>query len=277
MTIQTTQLAGNMASLKASEAMLQNTVAIVESSSGGVRSTLQGLLDNNVQPLITMSGQVNTVLSSLSAEILKFAAHVARNEQATVDDGHLEPHVKQLVSVLDTVVPGIAAQALAASELLTQFQNTANSVSATLNSYNNQLLQDNAQLQLKVQDLQNRMQQMTGGNCCEQIGHAFEYAFGSLKQDLENTMAEIDQEQYQVALNSNTIDALNQVVATQGDIAKVAGALEISWRSLADNVATVQEDLDAIVSETTRQGVLDDLAYVQSEWQAIVTILEKVS
>lgn len=276
---QTTKLADNIQSMKAAVAMLQQTVATVQGASPEARQMMAPLLASTVQPLLNMAQTASQDLELVAGRMRGFINDISANTSQV--KGHsgvlLSLLVTQLVNQLQADATATKAAATNASQMLTNFRANANSASATLNTFSENLSQQDTELETKVHDLESKMHSMTSGNCCDQIGHAFQMAFGHLKSELESASREIQQTEYVIAVNRNAIAGLTQMVNRMGDISSVASALEVSWRSMADGIVALQGDLSAMLSDTTAADIQADLEYVQSDWQAIQTTLNKVA
>lgn len=276
---QTTKLADNLQSMQRAEQMLQQTVQTVQSAPALVQQQLAPLLAQFINPLLTMGQTASADLQMVAARMSGFIAQL----EQTADDGQkLSGTVLQLLlrgqfNSLQVSATAVQSAATNASQILTNFQNASNSAQAALNTYKQKLQQEDTSLEQKARDLENKIKNMTGGNCCDQIGHSFDYVFGHLKEELEQTSAEIREKQYILVLNNNAISGLEQMVGRLGDISAVASSLEVSWRSMADGIDTLQQDLTALIQDTSAADIQSDLAYAKSDWQAVAATLAKVS
>lgn len=277
--VQTTKLADNLQSMISAEAMLNQTIKIVESAPGPTQQHLVSLLSQFVFPLLNMGQTAQQDLEMVASRMTSFIS--ALDQTADQVQGQSGATLTTLLSgnfnSLEIGATAIQSAALNASQILTNFQNAANNASAAFNSYKQTLEQEDVTLAQRAQDLAQQMRDMTSGNCCEQIGHAFQMAFGHLRDELNETEEEIHQAEYVLMLNNNAIDGLSAMVSRLGDISSVASALEVSWRSMADGIGDLQQDLQALLADITPADVQSDLAYAKSDWQAVAATLAKVS
>ncbi|RSZ60514.1 hypothetical protein HF313_19475 [Massilia atriviolacea] len=276
--VQTTRLADNLQSMNNAETMLSQTVATVRGAPGPVQQQLAPLLAQFVVPLLNMGQTAGQDLDLLAQRMSAFIA--ALNQTAAQAQGQSGQPLTLVLSghfnMLEIAASAIQAAALNASQILSNFQSTANNASAALNTCKQQLEQQDACLAQKAQALKQQMHDMTSGNCCDQIGQAFQMAFGNLRQQLEQTSGQIQQAEYVLMLNNNAIDGLSQMVGRLGDIASVSTSLQVTWRSMADGIGALQQDLQAVLADTTPAEVQADLAYAISDWQAVAATLAKV-
>ncbi|MCH8619551.1 hypothetical protein [Undibacterium sp. TS12] len=277
--VQTTKLADNLQSMITAQAMLRQTVEIVQNAPGPVQQQLAPLLSQFVFPLLNMGQTARQDLELVAARMSAFISDLDQAADQVQGQSGFMLHVllSGNFNALEIGATAIQAAANNASQMLTNFQNTADNASAALNSYKQKLEQEDESLQQKAQSLEQQMHDMTSGNCCEQIGHAFQMAFGHLRDELEETAGEIRQAEYVLLLNNNAINGLSQMVGRLGDISSVATALEVSWRSMADGIGTLQQDLETLLADTTPADVEADLDYAKSDWQAVAATLAKVS
>ena len=277
--LQTTKLADNLQSMIKAQAMLAQTVQIVEGAPGPAQQQLGPLLSQFVLPLLNMGQNARQDLQMLAQRMAAFIGALGQaSSQVQGQSGVLLTILLQGdFNSLEIGASAIQSAALNASQILTTFQNTANNASAALNSYKLQLEQQDASLAQKANALQQQMHDMTSGNCCDQIGHAFQLAFGNLRDQLEQTGNQIRQAEYILMLNNNAMAGLSQMLGRLGDISSVAAALAITWRSMADGIGALQQDLDAMLAASTPADIASDLAYAASDWQAVAATLSKVS
>lgn len=278
MAIQTTKLANNLQSMVQAVSMLQRTVQIVANSPATAQKQLAPLMAQFITPLLQMAKIAETNLSQVTGLMQGFINTVNQTaSQAQFAPSMMLPKLLRAnFNSLEIGATAIQSAALLASQMLTNFQNSANNTEAALNSYKQTLLQEDASLQQKVQSLEQQIHDMTSGNCCQQIGHAFQMLFGHLREELQQTEAEIRQDEYVLMLNNNALSGLSQMLSSLGEISSVAAALEISWHSLADSISGLQQDITTLLADTSPTVIASDLSYVQSDWQAIAATLSKV-
>lgn len=276
---QTTKLADNLQSMQRAEKMLQQTVQTVQSASPLVQQKLAPLLAQFIKPLLAMGQTAAADLQMVAGRMSDF---IAQLDQTADDAQHQSGTVLQSLlqgqfTSLEVSAMAVQSAATNASQILTNFQNASNSAQAALNTYKQQLQQEDTSLEQKAKNLENKIKNMTGGNCCDKIGHSFDYVFGHLKSELEHTAAEIRQTEYILVLNNNAISGLEQMVGRLGDISAVASSLEVSWRSMADGIGTLEQDLTTLIKDTSASDIQADLAYAKSDWKAVAATLAKVS
>ncbi len=267
--VQTTKLADNVKSLTSAVQMLQSTVQTVQQARPEVRQKLAPILAQSVQPLLVMGQKGATELQMVAAQMSDYIDQVAdlmEQARALTTPG-LKVYFTAAVNMLLTQATATKAAAAGASQMLTNYEGAANRAAATLNTYGEQLDRENQDLQREAQSLKQRMHDMTSGNCCQQVGHAFQLAFGHLKQELEADESQIRSLEYVYAINLNALDGLKRMVDTMGDISAVSSSLELSWRSQADSVLT----------DTSPADIQADMEYVQSDWQSIADTLHKIA
>jgi hypothetical protein len=277
--VQTTKLADNLQSMTNAVAMLSQTVATVASAPPQVQQQLAPLLSQFIFPLLNMSQNARQDLVVVADRMQKFIAHLAETAQRAQGQPQnmLTVLLRGSFNALELDAAAIRSAALTASQLLNNFQKAADNAAAGLNTYKQQLEQKDVKLQQEAASLMQQMRDMTGGNCCEQIGHAFQMAFGHLRQELEDKEKLLHEDEYVLMLNNNTIDALSQMLDRLQGIASVATALEVTWRSMADSIGTLQQDLDSILADTAPAALQDDLEYVTADWQGVAATLAKIA
>lgn len=274
----TTKLADNLQSMTQAVAMLQKTVDMVNSAPPQAQQKLAPLLAQFIAPLLQMAAVARQDLYSVAGRMNDFINSLQQTTTMAQNapEALLSVLLRANFNALEIGASAIQSAALNASQMLSNFQNSANNTAAALNSYKQQLEQDDASLQQKVQSLQQQIHDMTSGNCCQQIGHAFQMVFGHLKEELQQTEAEIQQDEYVLMLNLNAINGLSQMLGKLGDISSVAAALEVTWRSLADSIGDLQQDIASLLADNSPSDIASDLTYVVSDWQAIAATLAKV-
>ncbi|WP_425073365.1 hypothetical protein [Sagittula sp. S175] len=279
MKVQTTKLADNIQSMTTSVGLLQQTVTAVQSGDALVRQKLGPILTQSVVPLLRMGQSAETVLSVVAGDIRQFIGDVQTITKAVESDADTpaEAVLQIYLAAMANEANMVQSSAKQASTLLTSYKNTADQAEAALNTYSQTLIQQDKKLAQEAANLRQQMHDMTSGNCCKQIGHAFQMAFGHLKRDLEEKSREIRQLEYVVAINEEAVSGLTQMVQRLADISSVASALQVSWESVSVNVSGLGSDLATVLKDTTRAELQGDLAYVNSDWQAILATLNKIT
>jgi hypothetical protein len=277
--VQTTKLADNLQSMTNAVAMLSQTVDTVRGAPPQVQQQLAPLLSQFIFPLLNMGQSAREDLAVVASRMRAFIALLGQTAQQAQGQPQnmLTILLRGSFNSLEFGATAIRSAALNASQLLTNFQNAADNAAAGLNTYKQQLEQTDANLQQEAASLMQQMHDMTSGNCCEQIGHAFQMAFGHLRQELEDKEQQLHEDEYVLMLNNNTIDALSQMLNRLQGIASVATALEVTWRGLADGIGTLQQDLDSILADTSPAALQDDLEYVTADWQGVAATLAKIA
>jgi hypothetical protein len=277
--VQTTKLADNLQSMTNTVAMLSQTVATIRSAPPQVQQQLAPLLSQFISPILKMGQTARQHLDMVAGGMQEFIARLgqtARQAQGQPQN-MLTVLLRGSFNSLELDAAAIRSAALTASQLLTNFQNAADNSARSLNTYKQQLEQKDVNLQQEAASLMQQMRDMTGGNCCEQIGHAFQMAFGHLRQELEDKQQQLREDEYVLMLNNNTIDALSQMLNRLQGIALVATSLEVTWRSMADSIGTLQLDLGTILADTSAAALQDDLDYVNADWQGVAATLAKIA
>ncbi|AQR64171.1 hypothetical protein BXU06_03190 [Aquaspirillum sp. LM1] len=274
--IQTTRLADNIISLTRARDMLMSAVQTIQTAPPDSQQILAPLLAQSVNPLLVMGQMLEADLYDVAEQMRAYIAEMA-NAFPMIKAVPVPGVLKSVITILLVRATATKAAAANASQMLTNYQGTANRAAAALNSACMELDRENQDLQRQAESLKQQMHDMTSGNCCEQIGHAFEMAFGHLSDDLAADERKIRRIEYVYAINLNAIDGVNQLVRKMGDIAAISSSLEVSWRSQADNLGTLHDDLASVLADTSPADIQSDMEYVQSDWQTISNTLSKIS
>jgi prefoldin subunit 5 len=274
----TTQLVASLGSFRQTQDALQKLVQQIRSEPPEVQQKLAPIISGSITPL---QGATNSVISKLEiivSLIRNFCDDVANESKELGQDySHLPPFLKKFriqtfLKQSSASSGDIVSACHSAGSRLTDYRNNVNSTIGHLNTYAEQLQQENEQLEDNAEKIQQKFKHMSDEPWYDKIADGFKVLFGHLKQDLEKDMVQMKKEEFIIEINKSTIGALDQITKDMSNISDVVSALGVSWRNLGDSVNDLEQDISTVTANISASDMKSDLEYINSDWQNVMQI-----